>query len=103
MIGVPAPFQPAPCRLALQGDVIGGFLAGRVYPIPPRDPLPQSCKASRHIQRKNMDTEGKPSRMKLIKEAITSNHKSEAVSYMALGISVIALICVLVVVSKNAR
>jgi hypothetical protein len=41
--------------------------------------------------------------MKLIKEAITSNHKSEAVSYMALGISVIALICVLVVVSKHAR
>lgn len=50
-----------------------------------------------------MNTEGKPTRMKLIKEAITSNHKSEAVAYMALGISVIALICALVVVSKNAR
>lgn len=40
--------------------------------------------------------------MKLIKDAITTNRKSEAVAYVALGISVIALICALVVVSKHA-
>lgn len=50
-----------------------------------------------------MNAERETPCMKLIKEAITSNHKSEAVAYMALGISVIALICALVVVSKNAR
>lgn len=50
-----------------------------------------------------MNSERETPCMKLIKEAITANHKSEAVAYMALGISVIALICALVVVSKNAK
>lgn len=50
-----------------------------------------------------MNTERETPCMKLIKEAITSNHKSEAVAYAAIGISVIALICVLVVVGKHAR
>jgi len=49
-----------------------------------------------------MNSERETPCMKLIKEAITSNHKSEAVAYAALGISIIALIAVLVVVSKHA-